>query len=76
MKIEGFETECQAYFANLNIDCDFAVSLTKQQYRHLIRRKMKEKNISDILERSKSYKMINFVEMKDETFPMKDYLKT
>ena len=63
-------------FAKLNINVDIAVSLSKPKYKQLIRKQIIQKNISDILEQSKTYKKIDFFEMKNEVFQMKPYLKT
>ena len=74
--IYGFYNECQLFFAKLNVIPELAMQLNKNQWKSLIRNRIVEQTRKDILKRSKPYKKINYFEMKEEEFKIKDYFKS
>ena len=76
LNIGGYHHECQIYLANLNINPEEAKYLNKTQWKALIRDSLKRKTRSDILDRAKPYKKVDYFIMKEEEYEMKYYLKT
>ena len=61
--------------SELGLELNDQTSLSKVQFRSKLKAEITEKNRFDLLEQIKSYKKIDYWEIKDEPFEMKNYFK-
>ena len=59
---------------NLEIEQSTLTNSSKTTWKKIVKSKIIEKNRQDLLSRIKKYKKLNYNEMKDEPFEVKDYL--
>ena len=76
MNINGYMSEFRQILTKLNIDENLAPSLTKRQWKSMLASKIKDYVRNSILEKAKSYKKIDYFQMREEQFQLKDYFKT
>ena len=70
----GLVMECTNLITNYNLP-DFK-KLSKKQWKNIVNKKIKEKNMFSLMEKIKSYKKLDFYLLADEKFEIKDYLKS
>ena len=75
-EIPSLTQEVLRYMAMLNIREEEMKTLSKAQYRRMIKSKMKEKKRQDLLKWMKSYKKIDFFSHKEENLEIRSYFKT
>ena len=74
MKI-GLYQEARSFLAILNIKESDMKERNKRQWAKLVRECLKEKNRTDLLHRAKEYSKIDYIQMKEEDFELKNYFK-
>ena len=74
MKIGRYH-EARSFLAILNIKESDMKERNKRQWAKLVRECLKEKNRTDLLHRAKEYSKIDYIQMKEEDFELKNYFK-
>ena len=71
--LPGLWEECQDILGKFDLNLS---DYTKEQWKNVVKKKMKEKNCNDLLDIMKrKYKKIDYREMSKETFEVKPYIK-
>ena len=76
MNISGYYKECLVIMAQLNMDENLALTLTKKQWKIMVSKKIKNFTRDTLIERAKPYKKIDFLKMRNEMFELKGYFKS
>ena len=76
LMLPGLVSEANIMMADLEIEPSLLINSSKAMWKKMIKSKIREKNRKDLLSRIKNYKKLNYSEMKDEPFEVKQYLKT
>ena len=71
----GLWAEILQFMRDLNIEVRELYELTKQQWKSRVKEAIIEKNKSDLLQAIKSYKKLNYNELKDEEFKTRSYFE-
>ena len=72
---KSFASECQVIMPELNIREGSLISSTKHQWANQVKTAIKRKNKEDVLHKIKPYKKLNRLEMKNEEFEVKSFVK-
>ena len=74
MQKSGIVAECQEYFEKWNIGDP--IKYSKYEYKKMIRQKMENKNLSDLVERAKCLKKVKLERYEHCDFKIQEYFKT
>ena len=72
--LPGLVQECKELLTKYNIP-DATSEYTKNRWKNLVKRKVKQVNRNVILDMTRKYKKLSFEELSLESFEMKDYLR-
>ena len=77
LEMEGtLASHGRMFLAQLNIRESLVKVMTKKQWKTLICSKIVEKNKSELIQMSKGYWKMNYLEMQKESFEIKEFLQT
>ena len=71
--MKGLVRECEAFLVDLGVVCE-PTSLSKHQWRKLIREKVDQRNQKNLLDQIKTYKKLDYNQLAKEEYEAKPYL--
>ena len=71
----GLFEECRGIMTQWQVSINSLELYTKHEWKRLVSNNMKQKNLSDLLREMKQLKKINFQEISQETFEIKEYMR-
>ena len=75
LEIGGLVSECRNFLAQINVRESLLKTASKSQWRSIIRSGILKKNRSEVLEMCKGLKKIDYFQLKDEEFELKEFFK-
>ena len=74
--IGGLVSECRTFLAQINVRESLIKTASKSQWKSIIRSGILEKNRYEVLEMCKGLKKVDYFQLKNEDFELKEYFKT